>query len=149
MSIQSKLALVCTLLVSMRAAHLPTDRVHIDGGTVEGTIGTKQGVRIFKGIPYAASPVGELRWKPPQPVAKWTGVRLADHFGARCMQPPVYNDMIFRDSGSSEDCLHLNVWTPAKSASDKLPVMVWIHGGGFQAGASSEQIGRASCRERV
>ena len=139
MSIQSKTALVFTLLMfSLNAANLTTDRLHVAGGVVEAASSSKPGVRVFKGIPYAAPPVGDLRWKAPQPVVKWNGARLADHFGPRCMQAPIYNDMIFRDSGSSEDCLHLNVWTPAKSASERLPVMMWIHGGGFQAGASSE-----------
>ena len=138
MSIHFQLAQVSMLLTALTAANLTTDRVHVDGGVVEGTAGAKPGVRVFKGIPYAAAPVGELRWKAPQPVAKWTGIRLADHFGPRCMQAPIYNDMIFRDTGSSEDCLHLNVWTPAKAVAERLPVMLWIHGGGFQAGASSE-----------
>jgi para-nitrobenzyl esterase len=95
-------------------------------------------VRAFLGIPYAAPPTGDLRWKPPAAPAKWTGVRRATEFGARCVQAPVYGDMVFRDGGPSEDCLFLNAWTPAKSADAKLPVMVWIHGGGFVAGASSE-----------
>ena len=111
-------------------------QVKIDSGKVEG----KQdgSVRAFLGVPYAAPPVGDLRWKAPQPVAKWKGVRKTTEFGARCMQGPIYPDMIFRDSGSSEDCLYLNVWTAAKDAEAKLPVMVWIYGGGFIAGATSE-----------
>jgi para-nitrobenzyl esterase len=140
MSIHSKIAIFPAFLLSLNAANLTSDhvRVHIDGGVVEGTNGVKPGVHVFKGIPYAAPPVGPLRWKEPQPVVKWSGIRIADHFGPRCTQAPIYGDMIFRDSGNSEDCLHLNIWTPARSESDRLPVMVWIHGGGFQAGASSE-----------
>ena len=107
-------------------------------GTLEGIISPDGLVRTFKGIPFAAPPVGPLRWKAPQPVTPWTGVRKATEFGARCMQGNIYSDMIFHDAGPSEDCLYLNLWMPAHPASRKLPVMVWIYGGGYQAGATSE-----------
>ncbi|MGI4830351.1 MAG: carboxylesterase/lipase family protein [Janthinobacterium lividum] len=95
-------------------------------------------VRVFLGIPFAAPPVGPLRWREPMPAAKWSGIRQATTFGPHCMQAPFFEDMIFRDPGPSEDCLTLNIWTPAKEKSAKLPVMVWIYGGGYQGGSSSE-----------
>jgi para-nitrobenzyl esterase len=111
-------------------------QVKTDLGIVEGK--DDGAVQTFLGIPYAAPPVGDLRWKPPQPAMKWTGVRKATEFGAHCMQGKVYGDMNFRDSGGSEDCLTLNVWVPTKAPSAKLPVMVWIYGGGFASGTTSE-----------
>ncbi len=95
--------------------------------------------KAFLGLPYAAPPIGELRWKAPQPPARWKGVRDATRFAGRCEQWHIWNDYIFLDPGPTEDCLYLNVYVPASARrASKLPVMVWIHGGGFLAGASSE-----------
>jgi para-nitrobenzyl esterase len=107
-------------------------------GKVQGKMSADGQARDFLGIPFAAPPVGPLRWKPPQPAAKWQGVRQATSFGSRCMQQEHYADMVFRDPGESEDCLTLNVWAPAAPSKGKLPVMVWIFGGGFAGGGTSE-----------
>lgn len=135
--------LVLLLVLSGLATAALQEPVRIEGGQVTGTptIQWTYGVRLFRGIPYAAPPVGNLRWRPPQAVVPWQGVKAADHFSAVCMQPPT-------DTGGnawreglvpmSEDCLYLNVWTPAQSADAKLPVMVFIHGGGNTRGAASE-----------
>ena len=93
---------------------------------------------MFRGIPFAAPPVGDLRWKAPQPVQSWPGVRPGDKFGPRCMQRAMFGDMEFRSNGMGEDCLYLNVWTPARSGEERLPVLVYFYGGGYRAGDGSE-----------
>jgi para-nitrobenzyl esterase len=107
-------------------------------GPVRGKTSVDGKVNAFLGIPYAATPTGSLRWKPPQPARSWSEVREATAFGSRCMQARVYSDMVFRDPGISEDCLTLNIWAPAGKNDGHLPVMVWIYGGGFVAGSTSE-----------
>jgi len=113
------------------------NRVKTANGVLESTAPPVNGVRSFKGIPFAAPPVGDLRWREPQPVKNWTGVRNADQFGAHCMQVAGSGDYWFR-SPMNEDCLYLNVWTPAKSSREKLPVLVYIYGGGFTGGSGCE-----------
>ena len=112
-------------------------RARTVNGTVAG-VALLSGVRAFRGIPYAAPPVRDLRWRAPQPATNWQGVRLADRFAAQCMQARVFGDMMFRNSGVSEDCLYLNVWTPAARSASGLPVLFYIYGGGFVAGDGSE-----------
>jgi para-nitrobenzyl esterase len=111
-------------------------QVRTADGILEGV--NAPGLSIFKGIPFAAPPIALLRWKEPQPVQPWKGIRKADKFGPRAMQRPIYSDMMFRSDGVGEDCLYLNVWTPAHSAEERLPVLVYFYGGGLMAGDGSE-----------
>ena len=120
--------LFLTLLPGLLMA-LPQDPVELNSGKVSG-VALDSGVQVYRGIPFAAPPVNDLRWKAPQPPVPWEGVLTADEFGPVCMQQR-------SEALMSEDCLYLNVWTKAASAASALPVMVWIHGGGWTSGSSS------------
>jgi para-nitrobenzyl esterase len=110
--------------------------VRTQAGLVQGTV--VNGVRVYKGIPFAAPPLGDLRWAPPQPPKPWKGVLHTDKYADACMQVPIVEPALGLDAVTpSENCLYLNVWTPAKSSRQRLPVMVWIYGGGFTIGATS------------
>jgi para-nitrobenzyl esterase len=140
------LSLLAILLAAQAASGQQprTVQVRTPSGILEGAVDAGGAVRSFKGIPFAAPPVGALRWKAPQPVSAWTGVRKAVAFGPTCLQASVYDDMVFRDGSPSEDCLTVNVWAPEAAFAGKapgavkLPVMFWIYGGGFTGGGSSE-----------
>ena len=130
------LALLTASPVAAYASHPLVAKT--DKGEVRGSLTTDGQIRAFKGIPFAAPPVGDLRWQPPQPASTWKGIRDATQFGVHCLQSGGAESHVFRDPGASEDCLTLNVWTPAHVKKGTLPVMVWIYGGGFRAGGSSE-----------
>ena len=134
------MALAISMMVSCSVKPGP-GRVRVEGGWIQGTV--SEDMVTYKGIPFAAPPVGNLRWKAPQPVKRWRGLRETTQFAKNPVQAT--DDM----NSISEDCLYLNVWTPAKSAEDKLPVMVWIYGGGFAGGATSYYDGEALARKGV
>lgn len=138
-----RLAAATAMLAAASAAQADLNKpVKINAGLVSGTPGKVEGVTAFRGIPFAAAPVGERRWKAPAAVKPWKGVRAADKFGKVCIQPPgkgrVNPATDMPDSpGMSEDCLTLNLWTPAKAAGEKRPVMVWIYGGAYGEGGGN------------
>lgn len=129
--------------------------VKVESGLLRGTPGNNRMFSVFKGIPYAAPPVGDLRWRAPQPVTPWEGVRLANEYSAIEVQKrdeDFYTKEFYNNpEEQSEDCLYLNIWTPAESADAKLPVMFWIHGGGFSCGYASEPEfdGEGFCKRGV
>ena len=118
--------------------------VAVDGGRVAGAEDPQSRVRAFLGIPYAAPPLGPLRWRPPQPVASWNGVRSARALAPQCVQPGRPADSVYAEYAGvqpmSEDCLYLNVWSAAPTADARWPVLVWFHGGAFQQGAGSNPV---------
>jgi len=135
--------MVSALALGVGSAAAAGPVAKVDGGSVEGA-GPAAGstVSVFRGIPFAAPPVGDLRWREPQPAVAWSGTRQATEFAPRCMQQALYSDMMFRSPAPSEDCLYLNVWSPAqldRVPRGKLPVLIYVHGGGFMAGDGSEK----------
>ena len=128
--------LLFSLVLPLAAAI--TEPVRVGEGLLSGVAGASPEVRVFRGVPFAAAPVADLRWRVPKPALKWTGVRNAAEFSAICMQRrPNAAGIGAEPRLMSEDCLYLNIYTAAKTANDKLPVMVWIHGGALTAGAAS------------
>jgi len=133
-----------------RPARAPQLRpVITENGRIQGVLTPDSQVIAYKGIPYAQPPIDELRWRAPQPImGKWKKVLYAQDFGPHCLQSGSFPDMVFHDPGPSEDCLTLNIWAPASTLavrparkgadSHGLPVMVWIYGGGFTTGGTSE-----------
>ena len=152
--LSAALVLAGLLRVMPASAAIP-EPVRIETGLVAGVAGSFSEVRVFKGLPFAAPPVGRLRWRPPQPPSSWDGVRAADTFSANCMQraagggafPPYGGDR--SATAMSEDCLYLNIYTTAASPRDRRPVMVWIHGGALTSGAGAIYQGEELARKGV
>ena len=136
-------AVLTVLLTTSAALAEVSDPVRLDTGLISGVPGSRSGVRVFKGIPFAAPPVGPLRWREPRPPVAWEGIRKADEFGPRCMQGGGGNG---RQGGApvqppvSEDCLYLNVWTGAASANERRPVILWSYGGSLTSGSGSQPL---------
>ena len=128
----------CVVLAAVQVASLAVaQQVVTESGTISGV--SESGSSVYKGVPFAAAPVGDLRWRPPVRVASWKGTRKADAFAPACMQDGV--SMPGETPPKvSEDCLYLNIWAPAKSAKERLPVIVWIYGGGFISGSASMSL---------
>lgn len=126
------------LSIGASAAFAASDHVKVETGRLKGVV--RDGVVSFKGIPFAAPPVGDLRWRPPQPAKAWSGIRPASGYGADCMQKPFPGDAAPLGVQPAEDCLYLNVWLPEQATANKIPVMVWIYGGGFVNGGSSPAV---------
>ena len=155
---QTKLTLLILPLATLLSGSIQaaiSDPVRLDSGSVSGVSTADSSVRMFKGIPYAAPPLGDLRWRAPQPAPHWDGVRKAEQFGPNCTaggggrggrgkgpgggdKGPAPAKAAPTGPAPSEDCLYVNVWSPAKSAGDRLPVMVWTYGGGFTGGSGAE-----------
>ncbi|MEZ4699025.1 MAG: carboxylesterase family protein [Rhodothermales bacterium] len=145
MRFPSALALALLTLCSFTPPSFLDDPIRTDAGLVSGIAGADQSVRVYKGIPFAAPPVGDLRWSAPKPALPWDGVRAADRFGASCMQALTrsrepWTEEFMVQNDVSEDCLFLNVWTAARRPNEKRPVMVYIHGGAFQEGSGEVSV---------
>ena len=143
MGLSCKSCVLATLLICTsfnRAVEAQPHAVKTADGLISGTVGAQDGVTAFLGIPFAAPPVGDLRWRPPSPPSGWKGVRVADHLGSSCMQPIVkerlpWTEEFHEQNEVSEDCLYLNIWSPKVSPNAHLPVIVFIHGGGYTSGS--------------
>lgn len=140
-----KTILLCALLIGLGSIYVSGQSAHafpvqtkVNQGLIEGNYNTKTGLQAYHGIPFAEPPVGDLRWRQPQAVKPWTGVKQTKAFGPRPMQKFIFSDMRFRSAGVSEDCLYLNVWTPAKKDTKGLPVLLYYYGGGNRAGSADE-----------
>ncbi len=134
-----------TSLIPALATAQATETLHLQSGLLTGVTGSDSAVKVYKGVPYAAPPVGDRRWRPPEPVRSWDGVRQADSFAPGCVQHvagsrPPWTEEFMHQGGVSEDCLYLNVWTAAADGAAPSPVLIYIHGGGFGEGSGSVAV---------